>query len=680
MNSQTVDIMQTSSSAMAAAAASADLQQQQQHVLFAGIYTLVYSLRFECVFIAVFLLSWVVGKIARSTARKAPRMATVRPRGRAGPASTTANHPRGGESQQPAIPESFSGGSRNLNNAPQTLLQRDAASALAQGKIDPCKLRDAAWLLPRLTQLCSWRAERAIAVYKSALEAGLNLSQVAEAERDQLFMALVTSLIRAGLVADAMQLLGEIHGSGLLAGSALCTSAVKLLTSKHCFWEGLKIYDWLESSQKSMGTADKSVWSCFLFCAVESKAHNRCRRIFEELKAFGPPSSKDFWNMVRCGSVQGDWQLMLRILEEMRAQKLDVDNFTYNTIVASCVSADQVVEARKLVDEIDAADVITYNTLLKGYAKRGDVDECFKLYELMRSRGVAASQVTYGILLDCCINNNQVDKASMVFDLLKADGCPMNTVLYTTLIKGLAREQKVDEAMEVFKQMQNETEIQPDLITFSILLRANFDVGRLEAGLGLVELMQKMGVQPDEVIFNNMLSGCAKFGNVVLARRIYADMKASGLRPSTVTFSILIRIFSQCNLLEEAQEMLRTEPKSYNMEVEPRLFCQLIQCCINQRQGQRAVDVYKLMHEHCRPSAAAHTSVLGNCVKLNMFQTAADILAVAVTKDACVDARDANFVLESALRKKKDACAESCAASMRALGLKVDASLAARLA
>jgi pentatricopeptide repeat protein len=327
--------------------------------------------------------------------------------------------------------------------------------------------------------------------------------------------------------------------------------------------------------------------------------------------------------------------------------------------------------------------VITYNTLLKGYAKRGDVDECFKLYELMRSRGVAASQVTYGILLDGCINNNQVDKASMVFNLLKADGCPMNTVLYTTLIKGLAREQKVDEAMEIFKQMQNEKDIKPDLITFSILLRANFDVGRLEVGLGLVELMLKMGVQPDGVIFNNMLAGCAKFGgksSVVLARRIYADMGASGLRPSTATFSILIRIFSDASLLEEAHEMLRTEPKSYNMEVEPRLFLQLIHACINQRQGRRAIDVYKLMHEHCRPSAAAHTSVLGMCVKLNMFDTAADILAVAMTKDACVDARDANAVLEGALRKKRDGPAESCAASMRALGLKVDASPAARLA
>jgi pentatricopeptide repeat protein len=515
------------------------------------------------------------------------------------------------------------------------------------------------------------------------VKAGLDLRQLVEGQRDQFFMALLTSLIRAGLVDDAMRMLRDAYGSGLVKGAELCTSAVKLLTSKHHFQEGLEIHDLVKKSQIS-AQLDKSVWSCLLFCAIETKALSSCAPIFEKLKAVGPPSQKDYWNMVRCGSIKGDWKMMLQIVHELRSQAMEVDNVIYNTVLATCVSADEISEARKLLQEMDtvgaAPDVITYNTLIKGYAKRGHFSDCFELYELMRKRGLTPSQVTYGILLDGCVNNNEVEKAAGVFDLMKREGCPMNTVLYTTMIKGFAREQKLDEAMRVFRHMQDEKDITPDLITFSILLKANFDAGRLEDALKLVDTMQKMNVKPDEVIFNNLLSGCAKLGNAQLARQLYTDMVASNIKPSTATFSILIRLFSQCKLLDEAYTLLRTEPQKYNMEVEPRLFSQLIQACIRQRQGRRAVEVYELMYSHCKPNAAMHNSVLGMCVKLNMFDTAAELLAVAAAKGGNIDARDGNLVLEGAVRKKKDSSINACVTSMKALGLAVDPSLMARLA
>merc|ERR1719188_2666008 len=72
--------------------------------------------------------------------------------------------------------------------------------------------------------------------------------------------------------------------------------------------------------------------------------------------------------------------------------------------------------------------------------------------------------------------------------------------------------------------------------------------------------MMQTGLNPDEVIFNNLLAGCAKQPNVELAKRLYSDMIASGVKPSNATFSILIRLYSQCKLLDEAVDMLRTEP------------------------------------------------------------------------------------------------------------------------
>merc|ERR1719377_284528 len=103
----------------------------------------------------------------------------------------------------------------------------------------------------------------------------------------------------------------------------------------------------------------------------------------------------------------------------------------------------------------------------------------------------------------------------------------MNTVLYTTLIKGFARAGEVDQAMNVFAQMHKERNVIPDLITFSILIKANCDADRLEEALKLLVAMTDLNLRPDEVVFNNLLAGCARQGNIQLGKRLYADMVAN---------------------------------------------------------------------------------------------------------------------------------------------------------
>merc|ERR1719263_2280269 len=133
----------------------------------------------------------------------------------------------------------------------------------------------------------------------------------------------------------------------------------------------------------------------------------------------------------------------------------------------------------------------------------------------------------------------------------------MNCILYTTLIKGFAREGKVTEAMRVYNQMLSNEDVQPDLVTFSVLMKANCDANRLDEAFILLDTMLKRGLSPDEVIFNNLLAGCAKAANGELANRIYMDMIASGVKPSNATFSTLVRIYSQCKMLDAAVEMIK---------------------------------------------------------------------------------------------------------------------------
>ena len=57
-------------------------------------------------------------------------------------------------------------------------------------------------------------------------------------------------------------------------------------------------------------------------------------------------------------------------------------------------------------------DVIAYNTVMKGYARKGNLDGWFQLLQVMSQRDPQPSQVRYGILLDGYINESQVDQGA----------------------------------------------------------------------------------------------------------------------------------------------------------------------------------------------------------------------------------------------------------------------------
>jgi len=623
--------------------------------LVASAFTNIgYTLRFEITGGILLLLIWILGQTAAR--RQKPKHSKQIPK----------------EFDVPFIPKV-----QHRTLARDDTTQTSAHEFAHPDTADLTKLRDASLVVPQLIHLCRSQALRtALTLYQAAMKAGLEIQAIPEADCQQLFIAMVTSTIRTNQMDEAKQLLQDLHNSvGIPSG--LLSSVVKLCTSKQLFRDCLAFYDSAAQS-RHVDIVDKTIWSCLLFCAIESRDFSRCYQFFNRLKECGTPSQKDFGNMVRLASLNGDWQLSAKLLQDMREASIEIDCVIYNTCLNTCVAASQMDQARLILEEMERStgvvDAITYNTLMKGYAKAGQMEPCLMLFDSLQSRNIQPTQVTYGIVLDGLINDNQLDRAAKVFNAMSEQGISMNTILHTTLIKGFARVGEVDQAMQVYAKMRGENGMPPDLITFSILIKAHCDIDRVDGALELLEEMLKLGLRPDEVVFNNLLGGCVRLSNTELGNRLYSDMVSSGVRPSNATFSILIRLYQQCKLLEDAVELLKSEPVKHRVSPEPRLFLQLIQSCIRERQGRRALEVYKMMFDYGTPQASTNSNIVSTCMKLNMYETASDILAILVEKGGRMDHGELSKLLEVSVRKRKLQVAQSIAASMEKLGYCVDPS------
>jgi pentatricopeptide repeat protein len=360
----------------------------------------------------------------------------------------------------------------------------------------------------------------------------------------------------------------------------------------------------------------------------------------------------------------------------MKSSGVKIDNVMYNAALSIFVQAQQLELAETLLDDMEqqegAADVITYNTMMKGYARAGLVTKCTSLHRRMTEQGVQPSEVSFGILLDACINGSAIDTAAKLFNEMVEAGCPVNTVLLTTLIKGFTKANRVEEAMCTYRRMLQTRNAQPDLVTFSILITANCDAGKMDLAMELFESMIKLGCQPDEIVFNNLLSGCVKTSNVDLAWKLLADMVNHGVKPTNPTFSILLRLLTQHKRFDEAADLLWRADAEYGVQPEVRLFTQFAQACIRNRQGQRALEVFPTIVRQGAPDSQAPTTIIHACVTFNMLETAASMLNLLAEAGGKICAREANGVLDASLKKRKTATAATAMKAMQQLRIPVE--------
>merc|ERR1719199_1676956 len=82
----------------------------------------------------------------------------------------------------------------------------------------------------------------------------------------------------------------------------------------------------------------------------------------------------------------------------------------------------------------------------------------------------------------------------------------------------------------------------PDLITYTTLVKAFADRGKVAAAMETLEKMVEQGVKPDEIIFNGVLGSCCGGpSEPTVTLHTFDVLVKKGLKPSTMTLSILLK-------------------------------------------------------------------------------------------------------------------------------------------
>ncbi|KAL8256840.1 hypothetical protein R6Q59_028881, partial [Mikania micrantha] len=236
------------------------------------------------------------------------------------------------------------------------------------------------------------------------------------------------------------------------------------------------------------------------------------------------------------------------------------DVVSYNVILDGFVKAGEIECARQVFDEmpVSVRDATTWGTMLAGYAQTEHYDRCMDLYDQMIVLGVLHDNVSLVSVLSACARMGKLEKGKQVHDHIIHSRIQIDSFLCTALVDFYAKCGCIETARQIF-------EASPDknLFTWNAMLVGLAMHGDGELLLSYFSKMVKNKVKPDGVTFLGVLVGCSHAGLINEARRLYGEMRSVyGVPKELKHYGCMADLLARAGLIKEATEMIESMPMS----------------------------------------------------------------------------------------------------------------------
>ena len=193
--------------------------------------------------------------------------------------------------------------------------------------------------------------------------------------------------------------------------------------------------------------------------------------------------------------------------------------------------------------------------------------------------------------------SGQPQHARQLFDTMIQEGCDPTPELYTALLAAHCRSNLIDEAFSILNEMKNLPLCQPDVFTYSTLIKACVDALKFDLVELLYEEMAERNIMPNTVTQNIVLSGYGKAGKFDQMEKVLSSMlESTTCKPDVWTMNTIISVFGnmgQIDMMEKWYEKFR----NFGIEPETRTFNILIGAYGKKRLYDKMSSVMEYMRK-----------------------------------------------------------------------------------
>ncbi|KAG0471554.1 hypothetical protein HPP92_016100 [Vanilla planifolia] len=302
--------------------------------------------------------------------------------------------------------------------------------------------------------------------------------------------SMIMCYVKAGDLLSARELFDEMPERDLISWNTMIMGYAQSLAM-----------DKAEALFQQLDEPDARSWNSMLCGFAQKGELEKARNLFDRF----PYKEIVTWNTMIAGYVQnGNFEEAIRLFCSMLPSVERFDKHTVSSLLSACAGlaslrqgiqihqlilkalipdipinnslinmysrCGSVIEAKVVFDSMEALrDVISWNSMIGGFAHHGFAIEALHLYKEMKESKIRPTEVTFIAVLHACGHAGLVENGKIEFDsMVNEFGLSPNVEHYATLVDLIGRHGQLDEAMKVIKGML----IPPDRAVWGALLGA----------------------------------------------------------------------------------------------------------------------------------------------------------------------------------------------------------------
>merc|ERR1719428_697844 len=247
--------------------------------------------------------------------------------------------------------------------------------------------------------------------------------------------------------------------------------------------------------------------------------------------------------------------------DRLKTSGAPLSPLVYNCLLDACVQCGDMKSAEEYfaqMKQLDCADVVSYNTLLKSYLNQHQSQDAEGLLKEMVQRGLPANRVTYNELLNAkVIAKDRRGMWKLVEDMKAACAAP-NSVTCSILLKALtdhSHAADVSKTMELLMDMDEPM----DEVLFSSVIEACIRIRRLDL---LSEMMRKYAQQGGllaltATTYGSMIKAYGQAHDVERLWELWNEMSQREVKPTAITLGCMIDALVKNGCVDDAWQLIQ---------------------------------------------------------------------------------------------------------------------------
>ncbi|KAJ0054249.1 hypothetical protein Pint_00236 [Pistacia integerrima] len=401
---------------------------------------------------------------------------------------------------------------------------------------------------------------RALAVFCLMLENGVCF--------DNFSLSLVLKACsRVGLVKEGMQIHGLLRKIKFGSDLYLQNCLIALYLKCGCFESARQVFD-------KMCIRDSVSYNSMIDGYVKYGKIDSAREMFDSM----PMKEKNLisWNSMISGYArwEGGLYIARALFKKMPERDLISYVVSWATMIDGYAKIGRVDIARALFDEMPERDVVVCNAMMAGYLKNGYCMEALGIFHDMQCGGdLCPDPASLLVILSAIAQLGHIDKGIAIHRYLEQNEYSLNGKHGVALIDMYSKCGSIENAISVFEDIEKKS-----VDHWNAMINGLAIHGLGELAFDMLMEMERLLIEPDDITFIGVLNACGHAGLVKegilcfeLMRRIHK------MEPKLQHYGCMVDILGRAGHIEEARKLIE------DMPIEPNdvIWRTLLSACQN---------------------------------------------------------------------------------------------------